>query len=70
MKKRFLLLIVALTAALTASAQDNFIFEMPDDFAAVLDKWRNYAKHKEYEEETETIYDITNREKALIDAKK
>lgn len=30
-----------------------FDSEMPDDFAAVLDKWRNYAKHKEYIEDDE-----------------
>ena len=45
MKKRFLLLIVALTAALTASAQDNFIFEMPDDFAD-LDTLQHPARFK------------------------
>lgn len=45
MKKRFLLLIVALTAALTVSAQDNFIFEMPDDFAD-LDTLQHPARFK------------------------
>lgn len=28
-----------------------FDSELPDDFNAVLEKWRNYAKHKEYIEE-------------------
>ena len=45
MKKRFLILIVALTAALTVSAQDNFIFEMPDDFAD-LDTLQHPARFK------------------------
>ena len=45
MKKRFLLLIVALAAALTASAQDNFIFEMPDDFSE-LDTLEHPARFK------------------------
>ena len=31
-----------------------FDSEMPDDFAAVLDKWRNYAKHRELDEEDYT----------------
>ncbi len=30
-----------------------FDSEMPADFAEVLDKWRNYAKHKEYVEDDE-----------------
>lgn len=30
-----------------------FDSEMPEDFEKVLDKWRNYAKHKEYIEEDE-----------------
>ncbi|MCQ2263288.1 MAG: RluA family pseudouridine synthase [Bacteroidales bacterium] len=28
-----------------------FDSDMPSDFAEVLDKWRNYAKHKQYEED-------------------
>jgi 23S rRNA pseudouridine1911/1915/1917 synthase len=28
-----------------------FDSELPEDFAAVIEKWRNYAKHRELEEE-------------------
>ena len=28
-----------------------FDSELPEDFAAVVEKWRNYAKHRELEEE-------------------
>ena len=30
-----------------------FDSELPADLSAVLDKWRNYAKHKEYEDPDE-----------------
>ena len=43
-----------------------FDSELPADFQAAVDKWRHYAKHKEYEEEEETIYDLTNRERNMI----
>ncbi|MCQ2286063.1 MAG: RluA family pseudouridine synthase [Bacteroidales bacterium] len=43
-----------------------FDSELPDDFQAVLEKWRNYAKHKEFEEEVIPEYDLTNREKRML----
>ena len=63
----------AKSLGVTHPVTGKYIFfdsELPQDFQDVLEKWRNYAKHKEYEEETETVYDITNREKAMIDGKK
>ena len=33
--KRLTLILILLSAALTARAQDNFIFDMPDDFSAI-----------------------------------
>lgn len=46
-----------------------FDSELPEDMATVLEKWRNYAAYKAYEEPTETIYDISNRERKNLDEK-
>ncbi len=43
---------------------------LPADMAAVLDKWRNYATHKAYEEPEEVIYDISNRERQRMEQNK
>ena len=45
MKQKLILLLLALATALTASAQDNFIFEMPDDFSE-LDTIERPARFK------------------------
>ena len=46
-----------------------FDSELPKDMSTVLEKWRNYAIHKAYEEPVETIYDISNRERKNLDEK-
>ncbi|MDR0368041.1 MAG: RluA family pseudouridine synthase [Bacteroidales bacterium] len=44
-----------------------FDSNLPEDMQTVLDKWRNYAIHKACEEETEIIYDISNRERKHLE---
>jgi len=35
-----------------------FESELPEDMNTVIEKWRHYAKHKTFEEDTEVIYDL------------
>lgn len=44
-----------------------FNSELPQDMTDVINKWRNYAIHKTYEEPEEIIYDITNRERKNLE---
>ncbi len=44
-----------------------FDSELCQDMQEVLAKWRNYIKHKAYEEEVEVVYDISNRERKAIE---
>lgn len=47
-----------------------FDSELPDDFQSVIDKWRHYAKHKEFEEDIMPKFDLTHREKDSIHGQK
>lgn len=51
---------------------ETLFFEsnLPADFLAVIEKWRSYSKHKEYEEEVTVQFDLSNRERKNIDGKK
>ncbi len=40
---------------------------LPDDMQKAIDKWRNYAIHKSFEEKVEIIYDISNRERKQME---
>lgn len=51
----------------TTGKEFMFDSELPEDMQTVLDKWRNYAIHKAYEEEVEIIYDVSNRERKRLD---
>jgi 23S rRNA pseudouridine1911/1915/1917 synthase len=44
-----------------------FDSQLPDDMQKVLDKWRQYAIHKSFEEDVQIIYDISNRERKRLD---
>ena len=50
----------------TTGKEMLFESELPQDMSNVLEKWRNYSKHKAFEEETEVIYDISNRERKKL----
>ncbi len=46
-----------------------FNAELPQDLSTLIEKWRHYSKHKEYQEEVITTYDLTNKEKENFDEK-
>ncbi|MCL2131079.1 MAG: RluA family pseudouridine synthase [Lentimicrobiaceae bacterium] len=50
----------------TTGKEMLFESEFPQDMNAVIEKWRHYSKHKAFEEETEVVYDISNREREKI----
>jgi hypothetical protein len=35
-----------------------FDFPLPEDMQKVIEKWRHYAIHKSFEEETEVTYEL------------
>jgi 23S rRNA pseudouridine1911/1915/1917 synthase len=43
-----------------------FDSQLPEDMQRVIDKWRQYALHKTYEEKVEISYDISNRERNAL----
>ena len=51
----------------TTGKEFMFDSDLPEDMQTVLEKWRNYATHKAYEEKVGIIYDVSNRERKRLE---
>ncbi len=54
----------------TTGQEVFFDSDIAPDMQAVIDRWRNYAIHKEYEEPVDVTYDLTNRERQSLQSNK